>query len=138
VSLSCAVRISMCHPNVVSLMIEIRKIPPCLHAVQFMTRCLTLASGSLSLTAAMSWSRWLFVLSVLSVVIGAYGGRDGFSAQNLTGYGRSRMLSSKYQLLWDGDAEWIHVAMVVETQGWVAIGIAEPTSGRFVTLAWDV
>lgn len=79
-------------------------------------------------------SRLGFGLAIVCLfVLGANAGRDGFSAQNLTAYGNSQMLSSKFKLMWDGDAEWIHVAMVVETQGWVAIGIAEPTSGRYAS-----
>jgi hypothetical protein len=69
------------------------------------------------------------VLVLLALASAALAGRDGYSADNLAGYRYNKSLSSRFRLLWDGDDEWLHVAMVAETQGWVAIGIAEPTSG---------
>lgn len=59
-------------------------------------------------------------------------GREGFNASNLSLYRNSTVLGDSFTLYWDGDDEWIHVAMVAKTQGWVAIGIAEQTSGRYV------
>jgi hypothetical protein len=71
------------------------------------------------------------LLALLVLCCGALAGRDGFSAENLADYRHSHEMTSSFKLLWDGDEEWIHVAMVAETHGWLAIGIAEPTSGRY-------
>lgn len=59
-------------------------------------------------------------------------GREGYNASDLSLYRYSSVLGDTFTLYWDGDDEWIHVALVAETHGWVAIGIAEQTSGRYV------
>lgn len=44
-------------------------------------------------------------------------------------YTNSENLSDKYTLHWKVEGDTIHVALQVQTTGWVGLGIAEPTSG---------
>lgn len=74
----------------------------------------------------------LFAFVVVFLIQLASAGRGGYNASNLSLYRNQATLGSSFTLYWDGDDDWIHVAMVAETQGWLAIGIAEQTSGRYV------
>lgn len=75
---------------------------------------------------------FLIAFAVCFLFQAVLAGRSGYNASDLSLYRYRQVLGDSFTLLWDGDAEWIHVAMVAETHGWVAIGIAEQTSGRYV------
>lgn len=75
----------------------------------------------------------LFVALVLCILFAAVSaGREGFGASNLTAYANRQTLTEGFELYWDGDDEWVHIALVGRTLGWLALGIGEQTSGRYV------